>query len=148
MDTDANENLLYVSALIFYLYNRLFKGYQYQLYLFKLSQYALRQRLVILSSMNMLHCITNIPRVHKRATEIIPHNRSPGTSLLSKKGALDIKHNICYYSMTMMAMSSIAALSCAKYNSAINDLEPFSELYWESGNLRNWINLIMSIFFF
>lgn len=47
-----------------------------------------------------------------------------------------------------MAMSSIAALSCAKYNSAINDLEPFSELYWESGNLRNWINLTMSIFFF
>lgn len=79
--------------------------------------------------MNMLHCINNIPRVHKRAIEIIPHSRSPGISLLSKKGALDIKHNICYYSMTMMAMSSIAALSCAKRNAALNDLEPFSGLY-------------------
>lgn len=79
--------------------------------------------------MNMLHNINNIPRAHKRTTEIIPHNRSPGISLLTKRGALDIKHNICYYSMTMMAMSLIAALSFAKYNSAINDLEPFSELY-------------------
>lgn len=81
----------------------------------------------------MLHNINNIPRVHKTATEIIAHNSSPGISLLTKRGALDIKHNICYYSMTMMAMSLIAELSFAKYNFAINDLVPFFRVV-----LRKW----------